>query len=283
MIMTIGVRKFALTAHVTSSVGLLGSIAAFLALAIAGLTSQDIKIVRAAYLAMEVIARFVIVPLAFASLLTGLIQSLGTSWGLLRHYWVVMKLLVTVFATVVLLVRMELIGYAARLAAETTMSRADLRAAGIQLVVHAAGGLLALLGPAVLSVYKPPGPDPVRLAKAVWAGSERREVLLQRLTINSERILPLHAVGIFGNSMPGDGIMSRLQRRWHGHDELLLILWIIHRHASGNCFPGLILEFDARKFRDHAFAKIELDLGGGDLARNIGRGAGRCQFRVSMG
>src|ERR1700704_3766263 len=157
MIMTIGVRKFALTAHVTSSVGLLGSIAAFLALAISGLTSQDIKMVRAAYLAMEVIARFVIVPLAFASLLTGLIQSLGTPWGLFRHYWVVVKLLLTVFATVVLLVRMELIGYAARLAAETTMSRADLRAAGIQLVVHAAGGLLVLLVPAVLSVYKPPG------------------------------------------------------------------------------------------------------------------------------
>src|ERR1700704_845733 len=108
MIMTIGVRKFALTAHVTSSVGLLGSIAAFLALAISGLTSQDIKMVRAAYLAMELIARFVIVPLAFASLLTGLIQSLGTPWGLFRHYWVVVKLLLTVFATVVLLVRMEL-------------------------------------------------------------------------------------------------------------------------------------------------------------------------------
>jgi hypothetical protein len=116
MTMTTGVRKFALTAHVTSSVGLLGSIAAFLALAIAGLTSQDIKMVRAAYLAMELIARIVIVPLAFASLLTGLIQSLGTPWGLFRHYWVVVKLLLTVFATVVLLVKMELIGYAARLA-----------------------------------------------------------------------------------------------------------------------------------------------------------------------
>jgi hypothetical protein len=157
MIMTIGVRKFALTAHVTSSVGLLGSIAAFLALAVAGLGSQDAQTVRAAYLAMELIARFVIVPLAFASLLTGLIQSLGTPWGLFRHYWVVVKLLLTVFATVVLLVKMELIGYAARLAAETTLSRADLRAAGTQLVVHAAGGLLMLLVPALLSVYKPPG------------------------------------------------------------------------------------------------------------------------------
>ena len=53
------VRKFALTAHVTSSVGLLGSIAAFLALAIAGLASQDAQAVRAAYVSMELTARFV--------------------------------------------------------------------------------------------------------------------------------------------------------------------------------------------------------------------------------
>ena len=157
MTMTSGLRKFALTAHVTSSVGLLGSIAAFLALAVAGLISRDAQMVRAAYLAMELIARFVMVPLTFASLLTGLIQSLGTPWGLFRHYWVLVKLLLTVFATVVLLVKIELIGYAARLAAETTLSRADLRAAGIQLVDHAAGGLLVLFVPAVLSVYKPPG------------------------------------------------------------------------------------------------------------------------------
>jgi hypothetical protein len=147
----------ALITHITSSVGLLGSIAAFLALAIAGLTSHDPQLVRAAYPAMDVIARLVIVPLAFASLLTGLIQSLGTPWGLFRHYWVVMKLVVTIFATIVLLSRMPLIGAAARLATEVTLSMDDLRTAGNQLVVHAAGGLLVLLLPMVLSVYKPRG------------------------------------------------------------------------------------------------------------------------------
>ncbi len=38
--MTPGLRKFARTAHVTSSVGWLGAVAGFLALAAAGLTSQ---------------------------------------------------------------------------------------------------------------------------------------------------------------------------------------------------------------------------------------------------
>ena len=148
MTMTPRLRKFALTAHVTSSVGWLGAVAGFLALAVAGLTSQDAQMVRAAYLAMELTAWFVIVPLALASLLTGLVQSLGTTWGLFRHYWVLAKLLITVFATIVLLLQMKPIGYVAGVAAETTLSRADLRAARIELVVHAAAGLLVLLVPA---------------------------------------------------------------------------------------------------------------------------------------
>jgi Predicted integral membrane protein (DUF2269) len=150
-------RKFTLTLHVTSSVGLLGAIAAFLALAVTALTSQNAQMMRAAYPAMQLIARFVVVPLGFASLLTGLIQSLGTPWGLFRHYWVLVKLLLTVFAVTVLLLKIELINYAARLATETPLPHADLRCTGIQLVVHAAGGLLVLLVPVVLSVYKPPG------------------------------------------------------------------------------------------------------------------------------
>jgi len=155
--MTSGLRKFALTAHVTFSVGLLGAVACFLALAIAGLTSHDAQTVRASYLAMEVIARFTIVPLAFASLLTGLVQSVGTTWGLLRHHWVVMKLLLTAFVIVVLLLKMPLIGYVADVAARSVLSATDLRAARLELVTHATAGLLVLLLPVTLSLYKPRG------------------------------------------------------------------------------------------------------------------------------
>lgn len=156
--MTPRLRKLVLTAHVSFSVGWLGAVAVFLVLAIAGLTSQDIQTVRSAYLAMELTARFVIVPLALASLLTGLIQSLGTPWGLLRHYWVLVKLLLTTFATIVLLEKVPLIESAARRAAEAKLSDAGLRAAGMPLAIHAAGGLLVLLVITTLSVYKPWGP-----------------------------------------------------------------------------------------------------------------------------
>lgn len=150
-------RKLALTAHIVSSVGLLGAVASFLALALAGLISPDADIVRSAYVAMEAITWRVVLPLAFASLLIGIVQSLGTPWGLFQHYWVLAKLVLTGFAIVVLLLQLPLIGNLARAAAEMTLSSGELGQPRTALVVHAAGGLLVLLLATALSVYKPSG------------------------------------------------------------------------------------------------------------------------------
>ncbi len=157
MTMTPRLRKFALTAHVTFAVGWLGAVAAFLALAIAGVTSQDAQMVRAAYLAMEVIARFVIIPLSFAPLLTGPILSLGTPWGLFRHYWILAKLLITILSTIIMQVHMQPISLLAGAAAKTTLFSADLHGMQVQMVVASAAALLALLVATTLAVYKPRG------------------------------------------------------------------------------------------------------------------------------
>lgn len=113
--------------------------------------------VRAAYLAMGLTAWYIIVPLAFASLLTGLVQSLGTKWGLFRHYWILVKFLIAIFATIALLIHTQPINHMARSAAERTLASADLRELRIQLVVAAGAGLLVLLVAATLAVYKPRG------------------------------------------------------------------------------------------------------------------------------
>ncbi len=157
MIMTPHLRKFALTAHVTSSVGWLGAVAAFLALAVAGLTGQDAQMVRAAYLATEFITWYVIVPLAFASLLTGLIVSLGTPWGLFRHYWVLLKFVLTILATILLLMHTRPIGVLAGVAREKIVASADVGRVQVQLVADAGAAVLALLVNVTLSVYKPRG------------------------------------------------------------------------------------------------------------------------------
>jgi len=151
------VRKLALTAHVTSSVGWLGAVGAFLALAITGLSSEDPNLVGGAYLAMELTGWFVIVPLSFAALVTGLIQAFGTEWGLLRHYWVIVKLVITILATILLLVHMQPITRMADAVENRTLADSDLRRVRIQLVVDAGAALAALLTATTLSIYKPRG------------------------------------------------------------------------------------------------------------------------------
>ncbi len=157
MTMTPAFRRLTLTTHITASVGWLGALAVFLAHAIASLFSQDEQIVRAASLAMSLAAWFVILPLSLASLITGLVQALGTAWGLFRHYWVLFKLLLTAVATGVLLLKLGPISYLADAGAEPAYSSASLVGLRTSILIHAIGGLLVLLAIVTLAVYKPQG------------------------------------------------------------------------------------------------------------------------------
>jgi hypothetical protein len=156
MIMAPRLRKFALAAHIALSVGWIGAVAGYIALDVTAATSQNAETLRAGYLAMEVIAWYVIVPLALASLLSGLVMSLGTKWGLFRSYWTLISLLLTVVASVVLLVETQTISYFAEVAADPATSGDDLRTLGSTLV-HSVGGTIVLLVIVVLNVYKPRG------------------------------------------------------------------------------------------------------------------------------
>jgi hypothetical protein len=152
-------RKLNLTAHVTVSVGWLGAVAAFLVLGIAGLTSQDGDIVRAAYLSMNLIGQLIIVPLSLAALLTGLVQSLGTPWGLFRHYWVLVKFTLTIGATLLLLLHQftAVAGAARRVSLAAPGTLPDVGRLGNQLVLDAGLAVLVLLVITTLSVFKPWG------------------------------------------------------------------------------------------------------------------------------
>jgi hypothetical protein len=169
--MTPSLRNLVLTAHVTFSVGWLGATAAYLALAVVGLSTPDAQIARAVYVSMEVIDWYIIVPFGLASLTSGLVQSLGTTWGLFRYYWILVKFLFAIGATIVLLVHMPSVSRMARVAATSTLADGDMFAPRAQLVFHAAGGLLVLLIATTLSVYKPWGLTPYGRRKRSDAGT----------------------------------------------------------------------------------------------------------------
>ena len=159
--MTPALRKLTITAHVTFSVGWLGAVAAFLVLSIAGLTSHDAEVVRGAYLSMDLISRFIIIPMCFAALATGLLQALGTPWGLFRYYWIPLKFGLAIFATFALLVhQFGVMAEAAKRvsgAAAETLFSADLGPLKTELVRAPSLAILLLLVAASLGVYKPWG------------------------------------------------------------------------------------------------------------------------------
>jgi hypothetical protein len=149
------VRKVALIAHVASSVGWLGAVAAFLGVSLVGLTSDDAPTVRGAYLVMEPAAELVLVPLALVSLVTGIVQGLGTPWGLVRHYWVVFKLAINLVATTVLLLYLETFRSLAAVARDPGTELTTVRNPSPAL--HAGAALLLLLVATTLAVVKPRG------------------------------------------------------------------------------------------------------------------------------
>lgn len=151
--MSPGIRKLMLTVHVASSVGWLGAIAAYIALNVPALASDDEQTVRAAYLMMDVVMRYTILPLAAASLATGIVQALGTPWGLFRHYWVTISLALTTFAFVILVLHLPAVEEMATIAGDP---HADVTHLGGDLF-HSIGGLVVLLVPLALNIYKPQG------------------------------------------------------------------------------------------------------------------------------
>lgn len=153
MTMSPNIRKLALTIHLVFSIGWIGAVVVYLALGISAVKSTDPETIRAAWIAMERSGWSAIVPLAIGSLGTGIIMSLGTPWGLFRHYWVLITLALTIFCAAILLLHMPTVS------AMTQMTRADATARDAHGgdLLHSSLGLAVLLVITVLNVYKPQG------------------------------------------------------------------------------------------------------------------------------
>jgi hypothetical protein len=166
-----GIRKLALIVHLVFSVGWIGAVVVYLVLGISAVTSKDAQTVRAVWIAMELVGWSAIVPLALGSVLTGLVMALATPWGLFRHYWVLITLVLTLLSTVVLLLHMPTVSALALVAREA--DGAVLGSLGGDLF-HPSVGLLVLLVVTVLNVYKPRGLTPYgwRKQQAQHASSE---------------------------------------------------------------------------------------------------------------
>ncbi|MGW5440782.1 DUF2269 domain-containing protein [Nocardia asteroides] len=164
-------RKLALTVHISISVSWFGAVLTFLALAVLGISSSDVQLVRAIDLVARPLAWWVLVPLSVGSLVTGIVQSLGTPWGLIRHYWVLFKLALNVIATAILILYTRTVDHYAAVAARPDSTLLELRASTF--VVHGAAAASVLASAMILAVFKPRGLTPYGL-RARQAAAEGR-------------------------------------------------------------------------------------------------------------
>ena len=150
-------NKVVLTAHITTSVGWFGSVIVFLALAIFSLLSVSLMETKAGLIAMDVTAWFVIVPFCLLSLITGIIQATGSRWGLFKHYWIIVKLILTVGSTLLLLLHLQPISQMANEALLPNFSKGNLETGTMDMISKAGASIMVLLVLTTISIYKPWG------------------------------------------------------------------------------------------------------------------------------
>ena len=139
-------RRAVLTTHIIASVGLLGDVAAVLAVNVRAATTPDAALASSSYELLEMFSLVFGIPLSFIALITGLTLGLGSKWGVLRYAWVTAKLLLLLS---VILVGALVIGPA------TSEMQGGSGDAETVLIAAAAWDVLALTVATGLSVYKP--------------------------------------------------------------------------------------------------------------------------------
>ncbi len=142
------------------SVGWLGAVFAKIVLGLGAMAAHAPDAAAALYLSMNAV-NVAYPPLAIGTIVSGVLLSLGTKWGLVQHYWVATKLVLTVgvIATAVQLtdrLAQRALAAPSGLAAGVDM-RVDLTAAVTPLLYLAVAHLLMLGAATVLSIYKPWG------------------------------------------------------------------------------------------------------------------------------
>jgi hypothetical protein len=83
-------RRIALVAHVLSSVGWFGAAGLVLFLLATATATSDDDLARACFRAVET-SVWLSVPAAAMATVTGVVLGIGTKWGVVRHWWVVLK------------------------------------------------------------------------------------------------------------------------------------------------------------------------------------------------
>jgi uncharacterized membrane protein len=153
-------RKSLVLIHITTSVAWLGAVIAYLCIAVVGLRTSDSVLVANSLHNMVLIGDDVLIPLSLTAFASGIVVSLAGPWGLVRHWWVTIKLLLTAVSALILEKHMTNVFLVAKAASHGALTQRMLSHVRGEFIKHPAGGLVILLVASALSVFKPRGLTP---------------------------------------------------------------------------------------------------------------------------
>lgn len=176
--MTSPVRKSVMVLHTVAGIGWMGVDIALLALLITARTTDDPALVVSGFNAIGIVVPVAVPPLSLLILLTGILQGLGTPWGLVRYWWVLVKLVLSLVMTVLVFLSLLPGIREMTVLADTTMSadalRASLGSLPNTLMFPPIVSFLMLGTAAILSIFKPWGRTP--WSREIRASSGRESV-----------------------------------------------------------------------------------------------------------
>lgn len=91
-------RKWLLALHLIFSGIMIGGAVAFLIFSITAASTDDEGVLKACYFCMYVLAKTSIRASTIGALVTGILLSVLTRWGLFRFYWIMVKEVLTLLA-----------------------------------------------------------------------------------------------------------------------------------------------------------------------------------------
>ena len=160
-------RQWLLLGRVICSLGWMGAGAANLVLAITALGNNDGGLRSSCYQLINIVDFALVFPLAFSALASGVVISLATKWRLLRHWWVLVKLLLTV--AVIVFSTLGVGVWVEQSMATTTGSMPTSSPVALELVVGASANIAAFRFMTWASIAK-------RWPKTPWTTAVRHKI-----------------------------------------------------------------------------------------------------------
>lgn len=164
-------RKSMLFVHIVTGVGWMGTDIALMILVFGALRSDDAERVAASYLATAYIGVLAVPVLAVAMTISGIILSLGSGLGLFKHWWVFVKLLISLVLCVLvwlaLLPELTTLPDMVEMGASADQVRDRLGEATVGLLFPPVVSFTMMAVASLLSIFKPWGRTP-------WTRPSRR-------------------------------------------------------------------------------------------------------------